>query len=160
MQQAPAPVPVQAPTPLPPAKPPVAAPAAPAPKKAAAKPAPAVPKALATMMVNGVPYQALSVVGKGGSSKVYKVMNGENSIFGLKRVEFEDMDQAAIESFMEVHDSTHPKHGSGTPRSSLCGLRSGHSSACVLDSVFVSACIAGNQLAEASDQQKDSRAVH
>ena len=81
-----------APKPAPPAQ--VAKPA-PAPLKATvkAKEAPRVPTALATMMVNGTVYQALQVVGKGGSSKVYKVMDPDHKIMALKRVEFEDMDE-------------------------------------------------------------------
>jgi len=60
-----------------------------------------VKNALATLMVNGTPYQVLQIVGKGGSSKVFKVMGPGNKIYALKRVEFEEMDKVATASFME-----------------------------------------------------------
>ena len=42
------------------------------------------------LQVNGVPYNVLQIIGKGGSSKVYKVMCPDHKIFALKRVELAD----------------------------------------------------------------------
>ena len=40
--------------------------------------------------VNGVPYNVLQIIGKGGSSKVYKVMCPDHKIYALKRVDLAD----------------------------------------------------------------------
>eukprot|EP00871_Galdieria_phlegrea_P004424 jgi/Galph1/4983/GphlegSOOS_G3611.1 len=45
------------------------------------------------IMVKSIPYIPLQVVGKGGSSKVFKVMNGNGQIFALKRVKVSQTDE-------------------------------------------------------------------
>ncbi|KAF9101865.1 Dual-specificity kinase, spindle pole body (SPB) duplication and spindle checkpoint function [Mortierella sp. AM989] len=45
------------------------------------------------MMVNNRPYTKLAQVGKGGSSKVYKVLASNSRIFALKKVSFEKAEQ-------------------------------------------------------------------
>ncbi|KAG0034614.1 Dual-specificity kinase, spindle pole body (SPB) duplication and spindle checkpoint function [Podila clonocystis] len=52
------------------------------------------------MMVNNRPYTRLSQVGKGGSSKVYKVLASNNRIFALKRVSFERADKVTIAGYV------------------------------------------------------------
>ncbi|KAF9393223.1 Dual-specificity kinase, spindle pole body (SPB) duplication and spindle checkpoint function [Podila verticillata] len=52
------------------------------------------------IMVNNRPYTRLSQVGKGGSSKVYKVLASNNRIFALKRVSFERADKVTIEGYV------------------------------------------------------------
>lgn len=42
-------------------------------------------KALKTIVVNGVPYTKLEIVGRGGTSKVYKVLSPEGETYALKR---------------------------------------------------------------------------
>lgn len=56
---------------------------------------------MATIEVNGVSYNVLQMIGKGGSSKVYKVMSPDHKIYALKRCETDDLDPMAAASFME-----------------------------------------------------------
>ncbi|EDO18418.1 hypothetical protein Kpol_1032p10 [Vanderwaltozyma polyspora DSM 70294] len=50
--------------------------------------------------VNGVEYEKIELLGRGGSSKVYKVKNVHNNkIFALKRVMFDEFDESSIDSF-------------------------------------------------------------
>jgi serine/threonine-protein kinase TTK/MPS1 len=51
-------------------------------------------------MVNSNPYLALQKIGKGGSSKVYKVMTPDASIYALKRVDISEQPPVAVESFV------------------------------------------------------------
>ncbi|KIO17993.1 hypothetical protein M407DRAFT_84418, partial [Tulasnella calospora MUT 4182] len=44
-------------------------------------------------------YQRLECIGKGGSSRVYKVVSPENAIYAIKRVSLENADPATIESY-------------------------------------------------------------
>ncbi|KAG0264362.1 Dual-specificity kinase, spindle pole body (SPB) duplication and spindle checkpoint function [Mortierella polycephala] len=53
-----------------------------------------------TIVVNNRPYTRLNQIGKGGSSKVYKVLAANNRIFALKRVLFGKADQTTIDSYM------------------------------------------------------------
>ncbi|KAF9169783.1 Dual-specificity kinase, spindle pole body (SPB) duplication and spindle checkpoint function [Mortierella sp. AD011] len=52
------------------------------------------------MMVNNRPYTKLAQVGKGGSSKVYKVLASNSRIFALKKVSFEKAEQATITGYV------------------------------------------------------------
>jgi serine/threonine-protein kinase TTK/MPS1 len=50
-------------------------------------------------MVNGTPYLTLQKIGKGGSSKVYKVLAPDTSVYALKRVDISNHQPHAIECF-------------------------------------------------------------
>ena len=50
--------------------------------------------------VNGNPYLVLQKIGKGGSSKVYKVIAPDMSIYALKRVDISQKDPSIVESFV------------------------------------------------------------
>ncbi|KAG0279013.1 Dual-specificity kinase, spindle pole body (SPB) duplication and spindle checkpoint function, partial [Linnemannia exigua] len=52
------------------------------------------------VMVNNRPYTRLAQVGKGGSSKVYKVLSTNSKIVALKKVSFENSDRSTIEGFL------------------------------------------------------------
>ncbi|KAK3826778.1 MAG: hypothetical protein J3R72DRAFT_457538 [Linnemannia gamsii] len=52
------------------------------------------------VMVNHRPYTRLAQVGKGGSSKVYKVLSTNSKIMALKKVSFENSDRSTIEGFL------------------------------------------------------------
>ncbi|KAF9437060.1 Dual-specificity kinase, spindle pole body (SPB) duplication and spindle checkpoint function [Entomortierella beljakovae] len=51
-------------------------------------------------MVNNRPYTKLAQVGKGGSSKVYKVLASNSRIFALKKVTFEMAEQVTITGYV------------------------------------------------------------
>ncbi|QSZ34038.1 hypothetical protein DSL72_005618 [Monilinia vaccinii-corymbosi] len=51
------------------------------------------------LKVNGKVFTRLDVIGRGGSSKVYRVMAENSKIFALKRVSLEDADESAIRGF-------------------------------------------------------------
>jgi serine/threonine protein kinase len=51
--------------------------------------------------VNGVPYLAVQKIGKGGSSKVYKVLAPDMTAYALKRVDISDQNPRAIEGFID-----------------------------------------------------------
>ena len=53
----------------------------------------------ASVSVNGCAYEILSQVGKGGSSKVYKVLSPENEVLALKRVVVSPDNHTAMESY-------------------------------------------------------------
>ncbi|ESK94975.1 checkpoint protein kinase [Moniliophthora roreri MCA 2997] len=50
--------------------------------------------------VNRKLYARLDMVGKGGSSRVYRVMDGDNNIFAIKRVNLENTDGDALQGYM------------------------------------------------------------
>lgn len=50
--------------------------------------------------VNGVPYSRLELIGKGGSSKVYKIMNMQGKILAMKKVKLDGADESMILSYM------------------------------------------------------------
>ncbi|KAF9538307.1 Dual-specificity kinase, spindle pole body (SPB) duplication and spindle checkpoint function [Mortierella hygrophila] len=52
------------------------------------------------MMVNNRPYTKLAQVGKGGSSKVYKVLASNSRVLALKKVSFENADQSTINGYV------------------------------------------------------------
>ncbi|KAM3077474.1 hypothetical protein ACMFMG_006814 [Clarireedia jacksonii] len=51
------------------------------------------------LKVNGKVFTRLDVIGRGGSSKVYRVMAENSKIFALKRVSLDDADESAIRGF-------------------------------------------------------------
>ncbi|CAM9497635.1 unnamed protein product [Chrysoparadoxa australica] len=51
------------------------------------------------MEVNGLPFLKLSCIGKGGSSKVYKVLSKDRKVLALKRVTVEDSDASQLQSY-------------------------------------------------------------
>lgn len=51
--------------------------------------------------VSGLRYQKLDCVGRGGSSKVFKVLACNRQIYALKRVRFSNKDPEAICGFIE-----------------------------------------------------------
>jgi serine/threonine-protein kinase TTK/MPS1 len=50
--------------------------------------------------VNKKAYARLDVIGKGGSSRVYRVMNNANEIFAIKRVSLDKSDSETMSSYM------------------------------------------------------------
>ncbi|CCD22816.1 serine/threonine/tyrosine protein kinase MPS1 NDAI_0A06620 [Naumovozyma dairenensis CBS 421] len=52
-----------------------------------------------SITVNGIDYEKIELLGRGGSSKVYKVKNDQNKIFALKRVSFDEFDDSSIAGF-------------------------------------------------------------
>ncbi|KAI0349475.1 kinase-like protein [Trametes cingulata] len=53
-----------------------------------------------TLYVNKKPYARLDMIGKGGSSRVFRVMNGANEIFALKRVALDKADTETMAGYM------------------------------------------------------------
>jgi len=52
------------------------------------------------LQVNTRPYTRLSTIGRGGSSKVYKVISTQtNKIYALKKVSFDKADNSAIAGY-------------------------------------------------------------
>lgn len=50
--------------------------------------------------VNGTEYEKLELLGRGGTSKVYKVKNANNNkVYALKRVSFDEFDDSSIDGF-------------------------------------------------------------
>ncbi|KAJ8080635.1 Serine/threonine kinase mps1 [Marasmius tenuissimus] len=50
--------------------------------------------------VNKKVYARLDMVGKGGSSRVYRVMDGDSNIFAIKRVSLENSDAETLQGYM------------------------------------------------------------
>jgi serine/threonine-protein kinase TTK/MPS1 len=57
------------------------------------------PKSLVRIVMNGREYTRLDQIGKGGSSKVFRVMAPSGRIFALKRVDFEQADRTTIQGY-------------------------------------------------------------
>lgn len=49
--------------------------------------------------VNDVEYEKVELLGRGGSSKVYKVRDRGNNVFALKRVVFDEFDDSSVDGF-------------------------------------------------------------
>lgn len=49
--------------------------------------------------VNEVEYEKVELLGRGGSSKVYKVKDNENKVYALKRVVFDEFDDSSVDGF-------------------------------------------------------------
>lgn len=56
------------------------------------------------ILVNKVPYIPLQIVGRGGSSKVFKVMNSNGQIFALKRVRVSQADEQGKSIFLNYQN--------------------------------------------------------
>ena len=53
-----------------------------------------------TIIVNKKGYQRLDLIGKGGSSRVFRVMTGNHEIFALKRVALDKVDAETMSGYM------------------------------------------------------------
>ncbi|CAR26231.1 hypothetical protein ZYGR_0H00390 [Zygosaccharomyces rouxii] len=49
--------------------------------------------------VNDVEYEKIELLGRGGSSKVYKVKDNNNKLYALKRVVFDEFDDSSVNGF-------------------------------------------------------------
>ncbi|KAL3239949.1 serine/threonine/tyrosine protein kinase MPS1 [Nakaseomyces bracarensis] len=49
--------------------------------------------------VNGSEYERIELLGRGGSSNVYKVRASKNKVFALKKVSFDEFDDSSVEGF-------------------------------------------------------------
>lgn len=52
-----------------------------------------------TIQVNGTEYEKMELLGRGGSSKVYKVRTPNNKVYALKRVAFDEFDESSVDGF-------------------------------------------------------------
>ncbi|KAI8916652.1 kinase-like domain-containing protein [Powellomyces hirtus] len=50
--------------------------------------------------VNGVVYKKLGLIGRGGSSKVYKIMSPQQKLFALKKVKLKGQEDNAVEGYL------------------------------------------------------------
>ena len=51
------------------------------------------------ILVNDTEYEKIELLGRGGSSKVYKVKGPSNKVYALKRVAFDEFDETSINGF-------------------------------------------------------------
>lgn len=51
------------------------------------------------ILVNDTEYEKVELLGRGGSSKVYKVKGPSNKVYALKRVAFDEFDDSSIDGF-------------------------------------------------------------
>lgn len=58
-------------------------------------------KSKSIIFVNSRPYNRLDLIGRGGSSKVFRVMDQNNKMFALKKVHFDKADKNAIINFKD-----------------------------------------------------------
>ena len=49
--------------------------------------------------INGKIYRVLQLIGRGGSSKVFRVINGDGQIFALKKVNLKNLDEATVTGY-------------------------------------------------------------
>jgi hypothetical protein len=63
------------------------------------QPPPAAPVAPRTIVVNKRVYHRLDLVGKGGTSRVYRVMSDKNEILAIKRVALDRADEETIQGY-------------------------------------------------------------
>jgi len=50
--------------------------------------------------VNSKPYRVLQMIGRGGSSKVFKVLSSDHTILALKKVNLRNQDEATLEGYL------------------------------------------------------------
>lgn len=53
-----------------------------------------------SVKVNGKSYKVLQMVGRGGSSKVFKVLSTDNQIFALKKVSLSNLDETTLSGYL------------------------------------------------------------
>ncbi|CCJ28252.1 unnamed protein product, partial [Pneumocystis jirovecii] len=58
-------------------------------------------KSKSITFVNSRPYNRLDLIGRGGSSKVFRVMDQNNKMFALKKVHFDKEDKSAVVNFKD-----------------------------------------------------------
>ncbi|CCH45200.1 Serine/threonine-protein kinase [Wickerhamomyces ciferrii] len=51
------------------------------------------------MSINGKQYEKLDLLGKGGSSKVFKVKSTNNKVYAVKKISFDEFDDSSIKGF-------------------------------------------------------------
>lgn len=52
-----------------------------------------------TLLINKIPYMRLDCIGKGGSSRVFRVLTGSGKVLALKRVSLKDMGPSTIQGY-------------------------------------------------------------
>ena len=65
-----------------------------------------------TVIVNGQSYKVLEMIGKGGSSKVYKIIQN-SQLFALKRVKLKGLDKATLGGY--INEISHLQELKGSP---------------------------------------------
>ena len=53
-----------------------------------------------SIRVNGKQYKVLQVIGKGGSSKVFRVMDANGELFALKKVNLRNLDEFTLQGYI------------------------------------------------------------
>jgi serine/threonine-protein kinase TTK/MPS1 len=77
--------------------------ALPSSQPAAAKPASSAPEQVVktrAVKINGKTYRVLHLIGRGGSSKVFKVLAPDNQVLALKRVCLRNLDEATLSGYV------------------------------------------------------------
>jgi serine/threonine protein kinase len=57
-------------------------------------------KSSRSIKVNGKQYKVLQVIGKGGSSKVFRVMDANGELFALKKVNLKNLDEFTLQGYI------------------------------------------------------------
>lgn len=57
-------------------------------------------KSSRSIRVNGKQYKVLQVIGKGGSSKVFRVMDANGELFALKKVSLKNLDEFTLQGYI------------------------------------------------------------
>ena len=63
-----------------------------------------IDKKIKIVEINNKKYQILQLIGKGGSSKVYKAISSDFQIYALKRVRLKGLDKVTLEGYMNEID--------------------------------------------------------
>ncbi|CEP20652.1 MPS1 [Cyberlindnera jadinii] len=63
------------------------------------KPSDEPKKSSKLLNINGKQYEKLELLGKGGSSKVFKVKSLSNKVYAVKKISFDDFDEVSIRGF-------------------------------------------------------------
>ncbi|XP_078697932.1 dual specificity protein kinase TTK-like isoform X1 [Branchiostoma floridae x Branchiostoma belcheri] len=64
--------------------------------------------------VKGKPFRVLSIIGKGGSSKVYQVYDEKGKVYALKLVNLEEADETTVQGY--INEITHLSNLQHSPR--------------------------------------------